>query len=307
MMKTDLISMDDLNLAEIENYLTLAAEIEAMPMREKRHLLSGHVMASLFFEPSTRTRLSFEAAMMRLGGGVIGFSEVETTSAAKGESFSDSMKTIESYCDAIVIRHPLEGAARLAARVCAIPVINAGDGANQHPTQTLLDLYTIRKQRGSFNGLRIALCGDLKYSRTVHSLVQALMKYDDVTFTLVSPETLMLPDYFRMHKGNGRSTFRVTTELEDALRDTDVLYMTRIQRERFPDPLDYEKVKDAYCLTAAMLRDASPDMRVLHPLPRVNEISPDVDALPQAGYFPQVTNGLYMRQAILLKLLGVRP
>jgi aspartate carbamoyltransferase catalytic subunit len=306
-MKTDLISMDDLSVSDIEGYLTLAGEMEALPLREKRYMLNGFVMASLFFEPSTRTRLSFESAMMRLGGGVIGFSEVETTSASKGESFADSIRTIALYSDAIVIRHPLEGAARLASRVVDVPVINAGDGANQHPTQTLLDLYTIRKERAGFAGLKIALCGDLKYSRTIHSLIRALMKYDNVHFLLVSPEGLRLPEHFRMHSSSGtRLTFTETTDIEEAIHNCDVLYMTRIQRERFPDPLDYEKVKDAYCLNAEMLKEAPESLRILHPLPRVNEIAHDVDSLPQAGYFPQVLNGLYTRQAILLKLLGVK-
>lgn len=306
-MKSDIISMDDLSVSDIEGYLSLAGEMESLPMREKRHMLNGFVMASLFFEPSTRTRLSFESAMVRLGGGVIGFSEVETTSTAKGESFADSIRTVALYSDAIVIRHPLEGAARLASRCVDIPVVNAGDGSNQHPTQTLLDLYTIRKQQGEFAGLKIAFCGDLKYSRTIHSLIRALMKYDNVHFLLVSPEGLRLPEHFKMHGATGaRFTFTETTKIEDAVHSCDVLYMTRIQRERFPDPLDYEKVKDSYCLNAEMLKDAPEHLRVLHPLPRVNEIAADVDDLPQAGYFPQVLNGLYTRQAILLKLLGVK-
>jgi aspartate carbamoyltransferase catalytic subunit len=305
-MVEHLISVDDLTRDQIEQYLDLAGRVEALPFKEKREMLRGSVMASLFFEPSTRTRLSFEAAMQRLGGQVIGFSEVETTSLAKGESLQDTLKTIENYSDVIVMRHPKEGAARLGSVVCNVPIVNAGDGANQHPTQTLLDLYTIRKLRGDFAGLRIALVGDLKYSRTVHSLVQALCKYDNVAFTLVSPETLRFPKYLLpKHDKANRFTLRETESLESAIPDADIIYMTRIQRERFPDVIEYEKVKNCYCLNRKMLEKAPMHAKVMHPLPRVNEIAVDVDDTPHAHYFPQVLNGVTMRQAILLRHLGV--
>lgn len=304
-MKKDLISMEDLTLDEILDYLALAKRVEETPEDEKRLALVGKVMMVLFYEPSTRTRLSFESAMSRLGGNAIGFSALESTSVAKGESFIDTVKTVENYADTIVIRHSQEGAARLAAVTTHLPVINAGDGANQHPTQTLLDLYTIQKSLGRLDGLRLAIVGDLKYSRTVHSLIRALMNFQGIRFILVSPDMLRLPDYLKKHEGNDLFAYTETADLEPALRSCDVVYMTRIQRERFPDPLDYQKVKDAYCLSAAMLTTVPRHLRILHPLPRVNEIAPDVDATPYASYFQQVRNGVTVRQAILLKLLEV--
>jgi aspartate carbamoyltransferase catalytic subunit len=260
----------------------------------------------MFYEPSTRTRLSFESAMARLGGSTIGFSETSTTSVAKGETLSDTVLTAECYSDVIVIRHPKEGAARLAASTASIPVINAGDGTNQHPTQTLLDLFTIRKLLGKLDGLKIALAGDLKYGRTVHSLIQALMMFKGNRFVLVSPPTLRLPEYLLAEARAKGLDFAETTDLKAAIGSSDIVYMTRIQKERFPDILEYEKVKDAFCIDAAMVRNAADTLRILHPLPRVSEISTDVDRLPQAAYFPQVYNGVVMRQAILLKLLGVK-
>jgi aspartate carbamoyltransferase catalytic subunit len=305
-MVQHLISVEDLTREQIDQYLDLAMRVESLPAREKRDMLRGSVMASLFFEPSTRTRLSFESAMLKLGGQVIGFSEVDSTSLAKGESLQDTLKTIENYADVIVMRHPKEGAARLGATICNVPVVNAGDGANQHPTQTLLDLHTIRKLHSSFNGLKIALVGDLKYSRTVHSLLQALCKYENVEFTLVSPEMLRFPKYVIPESAStNKIRIRETESLESAIPDADIIYMTRIQRERFPDPLDYEKVKNVYCLNAKMLKKAKPTAKVMHPLPRVNEIAVDVDTTPHAHYFPQVLNGVTMRQAILLRHLGV--
>jgi len=276
-----------------------------MPLDERVKLLPGRIMASMFFEPSTRTRLSFESAMHRLGGSVIGFAEKDATSVSKGESFTDTIHTVENYTDILVIRHPGEGTARLAAQESYLPVVNAGDGSNQHPTQTLLDLYTIEKDLGKIEGIKIAFVGDLKYSRTVHSLIRALMKFNVTDFTLVAPESLRLPEYFKMSDQPGKYNFHETDRIEVAIQSCDILYMTRIQRERFPDLVEYEKVKDSYVLTAEMLNEAQDHVRVLHPLPRVNEIAYDVDKTKFAGFFPQARNGVIMRQAILLKHLGV--
>jgi len=298
--------MEDLAVSEIKDYLVMAKQVENTPLQDRVRLLPGSILATLFFEPSTRTRLSFESAMHRLGGAVIGFSEKSATSVSKGESFTDTIHTVENYCDIMVIRHPGEGTARVAANESRVPIINAGDGANQHPTQTLLDLYTIQKDLGKIEGLKIAFVGDLKYSRTVHSLIRALMKLNVTDFMLVAPDSLRLPAQFMMTDEPGRFSFVETEEIEEAIRTSDVLYMTRIQRERFPDPVDYEKVKDAYVLTAEMLEPAKANLRVLHPLPRVNEIAYDVDSTSHAGYFPQMMNGVIMRQAILLKHLGVQ-
>jgi len=304
-MKKDLISMDDLTLQEVKDYLVRAKKVEEMPLDERVKLLPGRIMASMFFEPSTRTRLSFESAMHRLGGSVIGFAEKDATSVSKGESFTDTIHTVENYTDILVIRHPGEGTARLAAQESYLPVVNAGDGSNQHPTQTLLDLYTIEKDLGKIEGIKIAFVGDLKYSRTVHSLIRALMKFNVTDFTLVAPESLRLPEYFKMSDQPGKYNFHETDRIEVAIQSCDILYMTRIQRERFPDLVEYEKVKDSYVLTAEMLNEAQDHVRVLHPLPRVNEIAYDVDKTKFAGFFPQARNGVIMRQAILLKHLGV--
>ncbi len=303
-MKKDLISIDDLDLEDVLAYLDLAAKVEAIADADKSGLLAGKLLATLFFEPSTRTRLSFESAMARLGGRVVGVSETATSSTAKGETFSDTIRTVEQYADIIAVRHPREGTARLAAEIAAVPIINGGDGANQHPTQTLLDLYTLRKFFGKIAGLKIALVGDLKYSRTIHSLCRALLLFEGVQIALVSPESLRLPAYLTKAAAGTTTTFRETDSLPDALREADVVYMTRIQKERFPDVVDYEKVKNAYVLDAKMLEDAPKHLKVLHPLPRVNEISPDVDATPHAGYFQQARNGVIMRQAIFLDLMG---
>jgi len=306
-MKRDLVSIDDLATADLERYLALAARVEAMPERDKVHLLVGRLLMVLFFEPSTRTRLSFESAMKKLGGSCAGFAEAAATSVAKGETLVDTIRTVAQYGDAIVMRHPKEGAARLAAESCALPVVNAGDGANQHPTQTLLDLYTIRKLLGRLENLSIALVGDLRYSRTVHSLVNALRRFAGVRFVLVSPPSLRLDPHTTRAGPGETATFEETTDLRAAVRQCELLYMTRIQKERFPDLIEYERVKDAYVLDAAVLREARPGLRVMHPLPRVNEISRDVDALPAAAWFEQVRNGLFVRQAILLDVLGVTP
>jgi aspartate carbamoyltransferase catalytic subunit len=298
--------MHDLSLNDIQTYLDLATRVEDIPLKERFQLLQGKIMASLFFEASTRTRLSFEAAMYRLGGNVIGFAEQAATSVSKGESFSDTIHTVEGYSDVIVIRHPKEGTSRHAAQISYLPVINAGDGTNQHPTQTLLDLYTIIKNFQKIKGLRVAFIGDLKYSRTVHSLLQALIKFGVNEFLLVSPDSLRLPEYMKRVETDFPVTFVETRNLEDAVPYSDIIYMTRIQRERFPDQIDYEKVKDSFCLNAKMLKSASKHLKVLHPLPRVNEIAPDVDETPHAEYFPQAKNGLTMRQAILLNVFEVK-
>lgn len=305
-MKSDLISMNDLDLSRIESYLELAREVETMSAAARVRLLPGNVLMVMFYEPSTRTRLSFESAMQKLGGAVIGFSETASTSVSKGESFADTILTCERYADAIVVRHPKEGTARLAAETASVPVINAGDGTNQHPTQTLLDLYTIRKFHGQVDNVRIAFVGDLKYSRTVHSLFQALLKYEGVKFNLVSPTSLRLPGYLKLSAEGKQLSFNETEDLPAALAESDIVYMTRIQAERFADVMDYEKVKNAYCLDVRLLAEAPEHLKVLHPLPRVNEISPDVDKTHFAGYFDQVENGVTVRQAILLDLLGVK-
>lgn len=304
-MKKDLVSMNDLQVEDIRRYLELAHRIETMDPRAKASMLLGKVLMVMFYEPSTRTRLSFESAMCRLGGSVIGFSETGNTSVAKGETFADTVRTVEQYADAMVVRHPREGAARLASTISRIPVINAGDGTNQHPTQTLLDLYTIWKLFGRVEGVRIAFAGDLKYSRTIHSLLQALVKLGNRDLVLVSPTSLQLPDYLKVDPSGQGLNLEETTDIQEALETCDVVYMTRIQKERFPDPLDYEKVKNSYCITASMLANARPGMKLLHPLPRVGEIATDVDVTDFAHYFPQVGNGVTMRQAILLDLMGV--
>ena len=304
-MRRDLISIDDMNVQRIRDYLALAARVEATPEREKVDLLRGKVLAVMFFEPSTRTRLSFETAMQRLGGGVVGFSDILSTSVKKGESFLDTIRTVECYSDVLVCRHPKEGTARLATEVSRIPVINAGDGTNQHPTQTLLDLYTLQKFFGRIDGLRVAFAGDLKYSRTVHSLFHALMMFENVQFILASPALLKLPEYLKIEARRKGHSFHETGDLMEAVENSDCLYMTRIQQERFPDPIEYDLVKGAYILEASMLANVPPHFKVLHPLPRVNEISYDVDSTRHAGYFEQVLNGVYMRQGILLDLLEV--
>jgi aspartate carbamoyltransferase catalytic subunit len=306
-VKKDLISIDDLRLEQILDYLDLAARVEGIPNADKAGLLPGRLLATLFFEPSTRTRLSFETAMCRLGGRVIGFSETASSSTAKGESFSDTIRTVEQYADILALRHPKEGTARLASEIAGVPIINGGDGANQHPTQTLLDLFTIRKFFGRVDGLKIALVGDLKYSRTIHSLCRALLLFDRVSMVLVSPASLRLPGYLMKAAAGTTTTFRESDNLSAAIHACDLVYMTRIQKERFPDVVDYEKVKNVYCLDAQMLAGVPENFKVLHPLPRVNEISPDVDATPYAGYFEQARNGVIMRQAIILDLLDARP
>ncbi len=298
-----LIDITDFSVEELDGLLHTACDISENPAKYE-NACRGKKLATLFFEPSTRTRLSFEAAMMELGGNVIGFSEASSSSASKGESMADTAKILSCYADIMAIRHPKEGAPYVAAKNATIPVINAGDGGHCHPTQTLADLLTIYRENGHFDGLTVGCCGDLKYGRTVHSLLAALSRYKDVKVVLISPEELQLPDYIRhevLEKNN--MDYVQTTSLEEAMPKLDVLYMTRIQRERFDDPAVYERLKDSYILTPDKLETAKTTMRILHPLPRVNEISVKVDADPRAAYFRQALNGKYMRMALILKLL----
>ena len=295
----------DMSIAELEEIFDLADEIIADPPRFA-HACDGKLLATLFYEPSTRTRFSFEAAMLRLGGQVIGFSEPNSSSVAKGESISDTIRTIACYADIAVMRHPKEGAPRVAANSTDMPVINAGDGGHQHPTQTLTDLLTIRRQKGSFKNLTVGLCGDLKFGRTVHSLIKALSRYEGINFVLISPEELRIPDYVRrgvIEKNN--IPYREVRKMQDVMGELDVLYMTRVQRERFFNEEDYIRLKDTYILDAEKMKAAKSDMMVLHPLPRVNEIAVEVDDDPRALYFVQAKNGMFVRMALIMKLLGI--
>ena len=298
-----LISILDFSTEELDQLIATAKDIAAHP--EKYWDACRHkTLATLFFEPSTRTRRSFEAAMLELGGNVLGFSEAGSSSAAKGESVSDTAKTVSNYANIIAMRHPKEGAPYVASRGATIPVINAGDGSHQHPTQTLADLLTISRELGRLDNMTIGLCGDLKYGRTVHSLIEAMSRYEGIRFVLISPKELMLPEFVRTNVLEKHSIpYEEVTSLEDAIPNLDVLYMTRIQRERFDDPAEYERLKDSYVLTAEKMELAKADMAVLHPLPRVNEISVKVDEDPRAAYFRQALNGKYMRMALILKLL----
>ena len=298
-----LIDITDFSIEELDELIHTACDIINHPgmYAEACH---GKKLATLFYEPSTRTRLSFEAAMLELGGNVIGFSEASSSSAAKGESISDTAKMISCYADIMAMRHPKEGAPYVAAKSASIPVINAGDGGHCHPTQTLADLLTIYRENGRLHDLTIGCCGDLKYGRTVHSLLSALTRYQNIKVVLISPKELCLPDYMKwevLDKNN--MEYVETASLEEAMPDLDVLYMTRIQRERFDDFAVYERLKDSYILTVEKLASAKPDMRILHPLPRVNEISVKVDNDPRAAYFRQALNGKYMRMALILELL----
>lgn len=302
MNKTSLISITDYSKDELLELIKLADYFEHNPEPE---LLKNKVIASLFFEPSTRTRLSFETAIQRLGGRIIGFTDASTSSVQKGESLRDTITNVSLYADLIVMRHPLEGAARFANEVSHVPIINAGDGANQHPTQCMLDIFSIMKTQGTLENLKIALVGDLKYGRTTHSLVQAMSNFN-ATFYLVSPEELKLPPALIQHIKNAGLKYYETSVLEEAIPKVDVLYMTRVQKERFADPLEYEKVKNSYVLKNYMLADSKENLKVMHPLPRVNEISIDVDSNPKAYYFQQALNGVYMREALLAHVLGIK-
>ncbi len=301
MKSKSLVSIDDYSKEEQLRILDLAEGFEKKPVQ---NILNGYVVATLFFEPSTRTRLSFESAASRLGAQVIGFSEAGSSSVSKGESLNDTILTVSNYSDIIVMRHPREGSARYASEVSPVPIINAGDGANQHPTQTLLDMYSIRKTQGRLDNLQIAFVGDLKYGRTVHSLTFALCNFN-ATFHLVSPEELKLPSYVKRKIKENKLDYFQYTDMNEVIPQVDILYMTRIQKERFSDPIEYEKVKNAYILRDEMLKGAKSSMRVLHPLPRVNEIEMDVDPNPMAYYFQQAQNGVYVRQALLASILGV--
>ena len=297
-----LVSITDFSKDEILRIMELAADFEADPHQQ---VLAGKVIASLFFEPSTRTRLSFESAINHLGGRVIGFSGTSNTSVTKGETLNDTIMTISNYCDMIVMRHHIEGAARYASQISRVPVVNAGDGANQHPSQTLLDLYSIKKTQGTLDGIKIVMIGDLKYGRTVHSLLQALSHFN-TQFTFVAPEELAMPDEYKLYLRERGLSYTETTRIEDAIDDADIVYMTRVQRERFSDPMEYERVKNIYVLKNSMLDNTKDNMRILHPLPRVNEIDTDVDSNPKAYYFKQTENGVYTRMAIISYLLGVK-
>ena len=299
-----LLSILDLSVKEIDELVSTAEHIIANP-KSYAERCRGKKLATLFFEPSTRTRLSFEAAMYELGGNVIGFSEAKSSSAAKGESVADTAKTISCYADIIAMRHPKEGAPMVAAMNATIPVINAGDGGHNHPTQTLADLLTIKLEKGRFENLTIGVCGDLKFGRTVHSLIDAMSRYEGVKFVLISPEELRVPDYVKEAMDKHGISYVETTDLEAAMPSLDILYMTRVQRERFFNEEDYLRLKDSYILTVDKLENAKQNLSILHPLPRVNEISVAVDDDPRACYFKQVLNGKYMRMALILKLLGV--
>lgn len=300
-----LMSPLDLSVEELAKVLDLANDIEKNP-EKYAHKCDGKILATLFYEPSTRTRLSFESAMMRLGGKVLGFSSANSSSAAKGESVADTVRTVSCYADICAMRHPKEGAPLVASMSSEIPVINAGDGGHQHPTQTLTDLLTIRSLKGRLDNITIGLCGDLKFGRTVHSLIEALVRYEGVKFVLISPEELRIPDYIRedVLKASGHEFIEVE-RLEEAMPNLDLLYMTRVQRERFFNEEDYVRMKDFYILDKAKMELAREDMLVLHPLPRVNEISVEVDADPRAAYFKQVQYGVYVRMALILSLLGL--
>ena len=300
-----LIDILELSTAELDELIAVAEDIIANP-KKYSEACKGKKLATLFFEPSTRTRLSFEAAMYELGGNVLGFSEANSSSTAKGESVSDTAKTVSCYADFIAMRHPIEGAPLVASMNASIPVINAGDGGHNHPTQTLADLLTIKREKGSLSGFTIGFCGDLKFGRTVHSLIAALSRYKDIKVVLISPDELKLPDYIRkdiLEKNN--IPFVQTESLEKVMPDLDILYMTRVQRERFFNEADYIRLKDSYILNPKKLETAKPDLAILHPLPRVNEISVAIDDDPRACYFKQVLNGKYMRMALILKLLEV--
>jgi aspartate carbamoyltransferase catalytic subunit len=302
MKNRSLVSISDFSKEEYIKILDIAADFENNPNQK---LLPDHVVATLFFEPSTRTRLSFETAANRLGARVVGFSDTGSTSVQKGETLKDTIKMVSGYADIIVMRHPREGAARWASEMSSVPVINAGDGANQHPTQCLLDMYSIRQTQGKLDNLNIAFVGDLKYGRTVHSLVQAMCNFN-ATFHLVSPQELKLPSAVKIHIKESNLEYHQYTELADIIPIADVIYMTRIQKERFADPMEYEKVKNSYVLSHNMLDGCKPNMKILHPLPRVNEISEDIDGTPQAFYFKQAENGVYVRQALLAAIGGVK-
>jgi len=303
MQKRDLISITDFSKDEYLRIMELAADFEKNP---NQNLLDGKVVASLFFEPSTRTRLSFETAINRLGGRVIGFSDSSSSSVSKGETLHDTIRMVSNYADLIVMRHPLEGSARYASEVSSVPIINAGDGANQHPSQTLLDMYSIMKTQGRLDNINIFMVGDLKYGRTVHSLLMALSEFEKPVFNFIAPPELRMPVEYKHFLQSKGIKYYEHTEFTDIISEADIIYMTRVQKERFTDPIEYEKVKNVYILKNKMLKNTKPTMKILHPLPRVNEIHPDVDNNPKAYYFDQALNGVFTREAIIAHIMGLK-
>ncbi|MDU5200276.1 aspartate carbamoyltransferase [Finegoldia magna] len=301
----NLINADDFNVEEINEILNLAEEIIKSPS-DFSNLCNGKILGTLFFEPSTRTRLSFESAIHRLGGDCIGFSESASSSTSKGESLADTIRTVSNYTDIIAMRNPKEGSAVLASSYAEVPLINAGDGGHQHPTQTLTDLLTIWMTKKRLDNMTIGLCGDLKFGRTVHSLIKAMSRYENNKFILISPEELQVPDYIKIFLKSKNIEFKEVEKMEDVIGELDVLYMTRVQRERFFNEADYVRLKDSYILDNDKMKLATEDLAVLHPLPRVNEIATEVDSDPRAVYFKQVRYGVIVRMALILKLLGVR-
>lgn len=302
MENKSLVSITDYSKEKILQILEKAAEFEKNPNQK---ILDGKVVATLFFEPSTRTRLSFETAVNRLGGRIIGFADKSTTSGTKGETLKDTIKMVSNYADLIVMRNPIEGAARYASEVASVPVVNAGDGANQHPTQTMLDLYSIKKTQGRLENINICMVGDLKYGRTVHSLLMAMSHFNP-TFTFIAPDELKMPEEYKMFCTEHGIAYKEYSELNEAnIADADILYMTRVQKERFTDLFEYEKVKNVYILKNSLLDHTKPNLRILHPLPRVNEIEQEVDENEKAYYFEQARNGVFARQAVICDLLGL--
>jgi aspartate carbamoyltransferase catalytic subunit len=301
MKSNGLVSITDYSKEDLLRILDLAEQFEKNP---NTRLLEGKLVATLFFEPSTRTRLSFETAVNRLGGRVIGFSDAATSSSSKGESLKDTIKMVSNYVDLIIMRHPVEGAARYASEVASVPVINAGDGANQHPTQTMLDLYSIKKTQGKLTDLTLSMVGDLKYGRTVHSLLMA-MRYFNPRYNFVSPPELRMPEQYRTFCTENGIEYHEYEDMNQILTETDILYMTRVQQERFTDPVEYEKVRNTYSLHNDMLAGTKDNLRILHPLPRITEIAEDVDNNPKAYYFEQAKNGVYARQAVICSILGL--
>ena len=298
-----LISITDFTKDEYLKIMRLAADFEANPNQK---LLQGKVIATLFFEPSTRTRLSFETAINRLGGKIIGFSDSSSSSVSKGETLHDTIRMVSNYADMIIMRHPMEGSARYASEVSSVPVINAGDGANQHPSQTLLDMYSIIKTQGSLDNINLFLVGDLKYGRTVHSLIMAMLQFENPIFNFIAPPELALPNEYKLYLTAKGIRYFEHAEFTEIINAADIIYMTRVQKERFIDPVEYEKVKNVYILRNEMLKNTKENMRILHPLPRINEIHTDVDGNPKAYYFTQAKNGVFTRMAIIAHLLGLK-
>jgi aspartate carbamoyltransferase catalytic subunit len=303
MSQKSLISITDFSKEEYLKIMELSAKFEANP---NQSLLKGKIIATLFFEPSTRTRLSFETAINRLGGTIIGFSDSNSSSVSKGESLHDTIRMVSNYADMIIMRHPLEGSARYAAEVSDVPVINAGDGANQHPSQTLLDMYSIMKTQGRLDDINIFMVGDLKYGRTVHSLLMALSQFNNPIFNFVAPPELAMPDEYKLFLSQKGIRYFEHLEFNDIINQADIIYMTRVQKERFIDPVEYEKVKNVYILKNEMLANTKPNVKILHPLPRINEIHTNVDTNPKAYYFTQARNGVFTRMAIISHLLNLQ-